>query len=142
MKTKDIEISGVHYRIGQFTAQVGSWILMQVLQKVLPSFAGPVEEQLGNLPPNRATMSEEDFYRIQNHCLAICCRYEESPTGRVPMPLMASGVFAIKELEYDLPTVMALTIQALFFNLTPFFAEGGLSSLSSLQGLSQSPSPA
>jgi hypothetical protein len=67
-------------------------------------------------------MSEQEFANVQDHCLAVCSRYE--PTSGVPMPIMAGpGKFAIKELEYDMATVTKLQGHAMSFNFDPFLEE-------------------
>src|ERR1700746_985624 len=98
---KDVTIGEHKYRIGRFTARVGSWLLAQ-------SAKG-------------SNMSEQEFANVQDHCLAVCSRYE--PTSGVPMPVMAKGVFTIKELEYDMATVTKLQGQAMSFNFDSFLEE-------------------
>jgi hypothetical protein len=67
---------------------------------------------------------------LQDHCLAVCRRYETVGTQEAPLPIIARpGVFAIAELEYDLITIFTLTAQALIYNIAPFFEEGGLTSI-------------
>ena len=137
----DIEISGTRYQIGRMTARTGSWIVTQIVTKMLPF---GIEGQLGagGLPASRAEMTEADFQNIQDHCLAVCRRYETTGATETPMPItVRPGVFAIKDLEYGLPTVLALTVQALVYNLSPFFLEGALQPiLQAVTGL-RSPSP-
>ena len=137
----DIEIRGTRYQIGRLTARTGSWIVTQIVTKMLPF---GIEGQLGTggLPASRAEMTEADFQNIQDHCLAVCRRYEMTGSTETPMPItVRPGVFAVRELEYDLPTVLALTVQALVFNLSPFFSGDALQPiLQAVTGLS-SPSP-
>lgn len=139
----DVEINGVKYQVGRFKARTGSWIVAQILTKMLPSFIerALAKEAGAQLASGRALLSEEEFENIQGHALAVCRRYE----GGIPMPVFVPpNTWAIKELEYDLMTVMALTAHALVFNVTPFFAEGGLSQLLGLLpglGLNSSTSP-
>jgi hypothetical protein len=136
---KDVEINGVRYQVGRMTARTGSWILAQIFTKIMPA---TVEGNLGfDLPGGRSEMSEEEFHNLQDHCLAVCSRYEELPPGsgrETAMPIMASpGVFAVKELEYDLVAVLGLTIHALVFNVACFFDGDALTSiLESFRGLS------
>lgn len=132
--SKDVVIGDHKYRVGRFKAQVGSWILIQLLTKMLPSLvSGQMGDSLSGLPTGGPSMSEADFTAIQNHCLAACFRYE----GDVAMPVVAgAGVFAIREMEYDLGAVIALTVHALEFNFSSFFAEDGLKALASLSALS------
>jgi hypothetical protein len=126
--TKDVEIAGQRYQIGKFKARDGSWILAQVLTKMLPAvIEGALSKQAGaSLASNRSALSEDEFASLQGHALAVCRRYENG----VPMPVFVRPeTFAVKELEYDLVGVMSLTIQALLFNLTDFFEGDGLSQI-------------
>lgn len=142
--TQTVTVNGQDYQIGRFTARNGSWILAQLLTKMLPA---NVENALapttkGKLPSHRTLLSEDEFANLQGHCLAVCRRLENG----VPMPIfLLPDTWAVKELEYDLVTVMKLTIHALTFNLQPFFQGDGLSQiLSSLPqglGLNSSASP-
>lgn len=145
--TRTVEIDGATYQIGRMKASDGSWVLMQLLPsiaaglalndngnaKTLPiDFIGRIIGQIGQT-------DENTFRRIQAHALSVCRRMEHG----APMPVVShQGVFAIKELEYDLVTVMTLTANALVFNLSPFFNAGGLKQLfASLLPDSTSPSP-
>jgi hypothetical protein len=98
---KDVTIGEYKYRIGRFTARVGSWVLAQ-------SSKG-------------SKLTEQEFANLQDHCLAVCSRYETA--SNVPMPVMANGIFAIKELEYDMATVTKLQGHAMAFSFDDFLAE-------------------
>lgn len=130
--SKNVTISGVEYQVGRFKATTGSWILAQLLTKMLPSAVESHFQSVG-LANGRAQISETEFENIQSHCLSVCRRYENG----VPMPIFVRpDRWAVKELEYDVVAVLTLTINALVFNLQPFFSEGGLSPiLSSLSDL-------
>ena len=135
--TKDVEIAGTKYQVGQFKARDGSWILAQILTKMLPAVIESAFKT-ANLATGRAAISEEEFASIQGHALAVCRRMENG----VPMPIFfLPNTWAIKDLEYDLITVMALTVQALVFNISPFFEGDGLTQiLGSIPGLTSSSS--
>ena len=127
--TKDVEISGQRYQIGKMSARSGSWIVVQLITKLMPM---GIENQLGieGLSSGRSEMSEAEFLNIQDHCLDVCRRYEMVAGQEVAMPIMARpGVFAFKELESNLLTILALTVHALLFNVTPFFEGDGLKSV-------------
>jgi len=121
----------VTYRIGRFPARVGSFIALQLSTKVLPALAGGSIALQGMPMPQGAPMTEAEFYAIQNHCLGVCSVLNDK--GVASPVMMADGRLDLK-LEYDFPTVMALTIHALKFNVEPFFSEGNpaLASLKSL----------
>ena len=123
--TKDVEIGESRYQVGRFKARDGSWVLAQILTKMLPA---AIESSLqgSGLAANRAQISEEEFASIQAIALSVCRRYENN----IPMPVFPRpDTWAIKDLEYDLVTVMRLTIEALVFNITPFFKGNGLAQM-------------
>ena len=129
MRTKNLVIGEKQYQIRKMPARTACWIAMQILTKMLP---GMVENKLQgfNLPGNRSELSEQEFYNIQNHCLAVCSRYEKVGNADVPQPvLMASGAWAFPDLDADAATVLALTAQSLIFNVSSFFEGDALKSL-------------
>jgi hypothetical protein len=138
--TLTVAVNGQDYQIGRFTARQGSWILAQLLTKMLPSMieTALAQSARGQLSSNRAQLSEDEFANLQALCLSVCRRLENG----VPMPIFVlPSTWAVKELEYDLVTVVALTIHALKHNITPFFQGDGLSQLTALLpalGLGQS----
>ena len=130
---RDVVIGDAKYQVGRFSARVGSFVLTQVMTKVLPAMlGGPATLQGLPLPSNGSSMSEPEFYAIQNHCLAVCSHLS-TETG-VAAPIMMVDGRLRPELEYNLPVVLALTMHALQFNLEDFFADGNpaLASLKSL----------
>ncbi|HLH04947.1 MAG TPA: hypothetical protein VKX25_19420 [Bryobacteraceae bacterium] len=144
--TKDVEVKGARYQIGRLTARDGSWILLQLTPKISKAMQQVREDEpdtfalafISSVIEEIAQTDEDTFRRIQEHALTVCRRYEKD---NVPMPVFLAGRgFAIKELEYDLVAVMALTCHALIFNLAPFFTEGGFQQM--LSGLSPASNPA
>lgn len=128
----DVPMGDVTYRVGQFSPRTGSFLLLQVTTKLMPAFAGGAIRfkgmpfSLGGTP-----MTEEEFYVVQNHCLAVCSRIGESGT---PAPIMMANGKLDPSIARNFPVVMALTIHALKFNIEPFFDEDNpaLASLGSL----------
>ncbi len=127
----DVPMGDVKYRISRFPARVGSFIAMQLSTKVLPALAGGSVSLQGMPMPAGGAMSEAEFYAVQNHCLAVCSVVNDKG---VASPVMMADGRLDPRLEYDFPSVMALTIHALKFNVEPFFSEGNpaLASLKSL----------
>jgi len=130
--TQTVELNGQTYQIGRFSARNGSWIMLQVIPKIARAFStiqGSQDQDafsfalISRLIGEFAETDEETFRRIQAHALSVCRRVEKG----VPMPVFVPpDTFAIKELEYDLLTVLSLTSHALVFNLSPFFSGDGL----------------
>lgn len=123
--SKDVTINGAKFQVGRLKARHGSWILAQVLTKMLPGvLERAFAKQGAKLAAGRSDMNEEEFASIQGHALSVCRRYDKDG---LPMPVfLLPDRWADKELEYNLTAVMALTVHALTFNLGSFFAEGGL----------------
>ena len=128
----DIPIGNVTYRVGHFSPRVGSFMLLQVSTKLLPAFAGGAIRFKGMpFTLGGAPMTEEEFYTVQNHCLAVCSILSDKGT---PGPIMMHDGRLDPRVADDIPVVMALTIHALKFNIEPFFSEGN-PAMASLQSL-------
>jgi len=70
----------------------------------------------------------EDVYtQIQKNCLKTCSVYISPDAPPTPV-VMSDGRWAVKEIENDIPTVNQLIIEALQFNLAPFFTASALKS--------------
>lgn len=140
---KTITINEASYQIVKMPAQIGSWLLMLLMGKLTEIMAeanvpasGEDAAKAAETKPEEAAsaaisfmlmkLSEEDFATVQQKALSSCLKL----VNGVPMPIiMRDGRLAIKELEYDIETVMQLTSQAIHLNLSPFFAKGKLMGL-------------
>lgn len=119
---KAVEISGRKWKIKKFDALTGSYVAYQLLMQALPMSG--LSSVLGGLPKDRPLMPREDFLALQRDCLGLC--FEMTALNGVPvdMPvLMQDGRWAVDGLEHDTATVMALTVQALSFNVSSFFEQ-------------------
>jgi hypothetical protein len=150
-KTKDVEISGKHYRLGRFTAQDGSFILQQLMAA---SFKGVDFSALPTPPPDATepepdTTSPEDKVRrllmglqlrggldydahcfIQRKCLAVCSRLEEHEgAAAIAIRISTADGVVLPDIANDMPLVMRIEMETLVFNLSSFFAAGGMSAL-------------
>jgi hypothetical protein len=129
---KDIEILNKKYRIERMPAIVGSNILQigfsQFLPPAIESVLNKQGMDFGSF--NRINMDPATFIMVQKTCLRYCSIIQEvqSANGeaqRVPLSVIsAEDVWADADLQYDLPSVMALTIECLIYNLKPFFEQG------------------
>ena len=131
---KELVLGENSYRIGKMTARNGSWVASQFASYVLPAAAQSTATLIGTSLPNssnRRTMTETEFYNLQNHCLAVCSRKRVELNGsEVYYPLIHdSGRWNFEDLETDTVTVIVLTIQALMYNIAPFFEDGAMKSL-------------
>ena len=141
-KTIDVTIDNHRYQIGQFKATDGSWVLTQILTKLMPAVIEKALAQKAGapLPGNRTSLSEDEFATLQAHALAVVRRYEKD----LPVPIFVRPnrwTATAKDLEYDLSVVMALTANAIVHNVLPFFSGGGLLRLlDSIPGFKAAPS--
>lgn len=114
------------WRIGKFDAFTGSYIAYKLMAEVLPM--GLAQQVDIPLPPGDAKpMSKADFFDLQRDCLGVCAELLDS--GPTPV-LNEQGNFGVIGLEHDAPTVLALTVQVLVFNVASFFDERLLTLLS------------
>jgi hypothetical protein len=94
------------YRIHRLSADVGSWIVFQIL-----TGGGKLEE--------------EQFRKAQGHLLASIQR-ESVVAGQIlyePIYVRDSALWADKHLQFDLVAVVNLTMQAMAFNFDGFFVD-------------------
>lgn len=127
--TKDIVVGNSRFQISRFSARVGSWVAIQVMIKGLPAWLGEVESDIPDaMRNNRASLTEEEFHNIQDHCLKICSKWPEADAVvQAPVPIvMVDGRFTDPAMATDVVTVMALTAHALMFNVAPFFGSDAL----------------
>ena len=126
---KDIEIGGRKWRIGRFDAMTGSYITMLVLMQMLPM---GMDEQIGmgSLGKGRSLMDKQTFFDVQADCLKVCSELQSIGDSVAPIPVMLSdGRWGVAGVEEDMPTILALTVHTLIFNISDFFQEGALNDL-------------
>jgi hypothetical protein len=127
---KLVKIGEYEYEIQLMTPQNACWVAMSLMTKLLPM---GLDQKIdtGNIP-GRATMTESEFHNIQDHCLRVCGRTGVIGDQRVVEPLVrADGRLNFEDLSKDFVSVMTLTLNALVFNVSPFFAEGALEQMTS-----------
>lgn len=141
---KIVDIMGRKFKIRKFDAFTGSYIMFQLMEKVLPMALEskvPVDTASGDaahtlqdeLPANRMHMSRKEFETLQRDCLSVVS--EVLPSGPRPV-LNPNGTWGLNDIEHNTMLVLLLTIHALAFNVGDFFAAGGLTELqSSLAGI-------
>lgn len=139
---KEIDINGRRWRIGRFDALTGSYISTLLVMQMLPMV---LEEQLGlgAMANNRPLMNKQTFMDVQRDCLRVVHELKLVGDNLMPLPvILDDGRWGIGDIEDDAPTVMALTVQVLIFNLSDFFQEDALKTLTGMfpgliQGTSQ-----
>lgn len=132
---KDVEISGRKWRVGRFDAMTGSYITMLVLMQMLPM---GLDEQvgLGSVSKGRSLMDKKTFFDVQSDCLRVCSELQSIGDNVAPVRVMLDdGRWGVSGVEDDVTIILALTIHTLIFNISDFFQEDALSTLTgTLQG--------
>jgi hypothetical protein len=130
---KDIILDNRTFRIRKFDALTGSYIAYKLMSEALPMGLG---KGLGIPEPKESkTMSKADFIDTQKDCLKVC--FEVLPAGEVCI-MNENGTFGVLGLERDTKNVLALTAHSLMFNISGFFGEDLLGSITKgLQTISQ-----
>ncbi len=127
---KDVELKGRKFRIGKFDALTGSYVAYKVMGQMIPSMGviepGKKEDQIAKLAQGimsgKNTMNKREFIELQRDCLAVCTEVTKAGGAETPIAVMlANGAWGVQDLEYDVPTVIALTVHALMFNVSGFF---------------------
>lgn len=119
---KLVEFEGKSYRVGRYTAKVGSAICCQLTPKLLPYLRSGFD--LSGVAAILPTIDEQTLGTFIDHSMAITAKIQEN--GAVTPVFVKPDKWIDKELEFNGPAVMALTVHALAFNLAPFFTGGGL----------------
>ena len=141
---KEVTIGDCRYRIAKMDALDSSWIVGQLLTKMLPSMIGQqVDSELGEMPAGRSEISRRDFRSMQSLALACCCRYDDTAGQMMPVPIWMDSVGLVHEdLKTDVVAVMSLTVHSILFSVAPFFVGDGLKLImESFQALNPSATP-
>ena len=142
--TKEFEFRGAKYQISKLPCADSMWLIMQIIQKAMPSM---IENQMkfplaeAPIAKERPEMTRDDMAEIMKTCFKAVKCYKDTPDGgSVPMAiLLKNGAYNpfFASLEYDIIATAALVANVLMFNVQSFFEEGALNELvESLSGLS------
>lgn len=135
-KTKIIEVNQKKYRLTKLDARSGSYLAFKIVAAAVPALgnnSAKTKEALGNtsamtkeaLASIVTSMSRKEFDELQTMLLVKVQKLVGSED--TPMPIMKpNGVFVDEELEYDVATVINLTVSCIMFNIGGFFNEAGL----------------
>jgi hypothetical protein len=139
--TKDVTIGENKYRISKMNVFDASWVVTQLLTKILPSaMSARMEGTLGTLPKGSVELSRQDLFALQNLALDSVARYE--PTTNLPIPILGGpGKLSFKDLETDVTAVLSLTVDSISFSVSSFFEEEGLEKVMSLLSTAPTSSP-
>jgi hypothetical protein len=156
-KFKYVDLGETQYRIGRLTPAVGSYILGQIMSANLRRMddfraAGRITtapEPTLMVAGKEVPIDSEGLVRaagmaaflggfdldthakIQQLCLAQVSEMTQNGGGGepTPMPIATANGTLLPHIAIDMALVMRLEMEVLVFNLTDFFAQGGLSSL-------------
>ena len=129
---KVIKLQDREFKIHRMNALAGSYLVYQLMGSMLP---GGMDKSVtaGKAPSDRKKMSREEFTEIQGECLKVCT--ETLKAGDTPI-INPNGSFGVSDIETNLTLVLALTVNALVFNISCFFEGNALKELTdSFQGL-------
>lgn len=149
---KEVQIGTYTFRIRKFDASTGSWLLMSLMGEMqkaisdLPTSDKPAAEQIEASEDNAAigaiqfllmNLDEEKFARVQSKALNVCDEQKVFADKEAWIPVLTGTRISNFDLQTDISTIISLTSQSLFANLSPFFSKSGLSSVFNLQMGSQ-----
>lgn len=156
---KNTTISGHEFRIGRMSAMTGARVLNLLLSAIMQSPTKEdskpgAEPELESLSAEEkannsiaamwmivgSMLSEEAYIRVQRAALQVCMFFPVPDSPGIPV-LSVNGKWAATEIETDIPTVNQLIVQALQFNLAPFFIESALRSEAAAAQEQKSASP-
>jgi hypothetical protein len=124
---KDIEEGGRKWRIGKWDARLAQyWVNKLVMSGGRVSEHSSPEEIQAVVAQNIASLGKPDYFDFQKDCLKVCAELQEMANGQVsPVPVLRiDGSWNVEGLDYDMKTVMALTMTAFTFSVQdPFFDE-------------------
>jgi septum formation topological specificity factor MinE len=141
--TKDVTLGVSRYRISRMNASTGSWLLFKLLDSLRKIMADGSQDmqsapqEIGTEQREQAanaliqgmlmTLDKGLFDQVQREALNVVGQYTAIGEKEVVLPvLMANGTVAIPELRNDIVSIVQLTSQSLYFNLSPFFLGDGL----------------
>lgn len=142
--TKDVILNGSRYQIARMDAAVGSWLLFKLIDSMRKIFAGVEQDGQQQAPQDLdqsqkeaaanamisgmlMTLEKDEFAKVQREALKVVGQYAAVGEKEVLLPvLMANGGFAVPTLRSDIVSVVTLTSNSLYFNLSPFFLGDGL----------------
>ena len=132
---KDIEVNNRNFRLNKMDARTGSFMLFKLMKILTPIFKNIKKDSkemkledlnLSELASSLFDLPENEFKYIQDNCLQVID--EILPAGAQKV-LDKYGIFGVNNIEFDTALVMNLTIQSLVFNVSSFFPENLLSSI-------------
>jgi hypothetical protein len=146
MKTKQIEMSGRRYLLRRMDPMAGSFIYLRMLGALMKTITEGQQPSAQELPQNGQVkeptdeektrmliagsmmrgLSYEDMQFANKHALRVVSRVEEAGDGDINVPLMTDdGRWSSADYADAPGLVHQLVVEALVFNLEPFFADSG-----------------
>lgn len=118
-KTKIIEVNGRKYKLSKMDARTGSYVAFKLAVIIAPAIKeGNLENAFGQI----SSLPRNEFDELQTLLLGTVAEIKTVDGQDLPMALMRNGSFINEELQFDVSSVMQLTVQAAMFNVGDFFA--------------------
>lgn len=144
---KETVLGVTTFRIRKFDASTGSWLLMSLMGEMqkaisdLPTVEGIAESTeaseesaaIGAIQFLLMNLDEEKFAKIQSKALEVCDEQKIMGEREVWLPVLTGKRISSPDLQNDIETILSLTSQSLFANLSPFFSKNGLSKIFKIQ---------
>lgn len=125
---KTVEIDGEQFVITKFTAIEGMQIVRLALAKlspIIPFLEGKPEQAMDDnfvmaFAAAIGALTDDEVDKLIKKCLKCCSKM--MPAGKQPI-VDATGHYGVEGIEYDLPKVMALCVEAIKWGCADFFGE-------------------
>lgn len=123
---KLVDIEDRTFRISKFDPLIGNYILLQLVQFILPF---GLSEKLGvpdalTSSVNQSVMNKSQFLELQRDILSVC--EEVLPAGETPV-VREDGTYGI--IGFTSTIAIRLLIASVTFNFSDFFDVNGLTSI-------------
>ena len=141
----DITIGENSYTIRDVDAETGSFLAFRLVNRLrvimsaednsgdtvgqpkeTPTPEKKAEAIRGTLSLILMNLDEAEYHLIQRKMLTLIDRNQMVGAVMAAEPIMRNGTVVHKDLKNNVSEVMQLTLEALYYNLSPFFSENGL----------------
>lgn len=122
-KEKIVDVNGRKYRLTKMDARTGSYVAAKIALLCAPLLkGGKVDEAaIGQMLP---ALNRRDFDELQTILLKTAQAVKGE--GIYEPVCKADGSIIDDDLRYDVSTLIAITVNAIMFNVGGFFNEAGL----------------
>jgi hypothetical protein len=136
----EITLGQYQYNVRDIDADEGSFLAMKLVNKLRQIMSSEASDNNTSYESNVSkeeavhgtislimmNMDEAEYKTIQTKALALVDRMEQVGAESVGIPIIRNGKLIHADLKKDVTTIMQLTLESLYHNLSPFFSENGL----------------